>query len=72
VQGTPKTVNVVSFPPNDLSNVTQLIMAEDEPRETVRLHNFDILQHLDMKLQHLPERERKADRIGKRIYFCIP
>jgi len=35
-------------------------MVEDEPRETVQLKNSDFLQHLDKKLQHLPDGERKA------------
>ena len=56
-QDSPKTVSVVSSPPND---VTQQMITEDEPRQSVRLKNSDVLQHLDEKLQHLPMGERMA------------
>jgi len=51
VQGTSKTVSVVSFPPSDLGDVTHYIMS---------LHNLMFCKHLDMKLQHLLERERRS------------
>ena len=54
VQGIPKPVSVVSSPSNAPIDVTRQMVVEDKPRESVKLQNSDVLQHLEGKLSHLP------------------
>ena len=59
-QGTPKAVSVVSLPSSALTDISSQMVIEDESRESVKLQNSDVLEHLERKLSHLPVGEREA------------